>query len=1213
VSENFDFSAAYLAERQLVIDWLCEHNFPPLPVAPAFDPRQYPKVVSPAPASGSGNYCSLNADLQPIPLFTGKNPSYLDGQGRPHLVVHSNYQKRMPTPCELRSWFENPLTGVGTLGGWNNTVWLDFDQKRFHAGTSIDDSVLRVVDLIRQRTGNEPFLERTHSGGWRIGIALRNNPTFTNFAVSPDGSHVGEALFKGRFTVLAPTVGPSGSPYRSLNRPAQLPLLDSLESIGIFPASKSQNGSLLAQPSLVSASLPSSEAPASGSLSLTNLLCPKSRSILDGANIYDDRSRSLTTLINEVFGWHNWLCHNSLPVSDDPMQLVSQSGSLLGIDPARVGRIFTSAGDLSSKQPAAFYLGGDQSCWKKIYRLDRSLFKRFCPPDLQVAVRSDFSLNPKVPNASQSFPPAQASVGVSSPDHPAVSDQSSADSLPARRQTKLVDRIKSLILTYDNEARATEALMELAVSVGKPYSEISHLARFVRAEIESFQELRVAISSLRPLLSHCRKRLDIRRYLVPTLADALIEAAGAMPTAPEYLLNTLIPVAASRIGTSARVVVNPHAGYVQPCIFWTANVANSGQAKTPPQSLIVDPLEDLEQEDRDRYQNELLAWQTSTDKNKGPKPIETRRILNNITTAQKIRVHSENPRGLLDYQDELTGDFERLNQFSRGQGDDLRHELAFFNGRFGSYDRGDVRLYLRRVAFNKTGTYQWDTLARLMSDQVDFISSGYLARFLLCSIVDAPERRLDLFAEPSEGDCLFFLLRNLYRSLEILPPQDYLLSREAKILFQAFNHSLVAAEVQESHFGLDLVYAKIESYAARLALWLHIVNAVVQGQQPGPVISGGTMQAAIELAAFYLWQHKLIYAHNAPTQKLDGIFLKVHTCALKLWSKGKALTSSFAKSRVNSIKGWTTAKIRDKIFRVLALAGFGRVEGQGEKLVYIPNQSSPTPAPDRDDIFTLGGVGGVGAGLATPSSPESLCVQAVPSTVGADSLLVPSHPSISSLAPPGSPLGLSPEPVVSSQVALSSTSEPSTSLANCSQSLTDVVSSSPAQITNLTDVAPQVVLLPESQAVEKPPTPPPTVAQLRATLLACSTLTGTGFSQLLRLRASHEDVYKQAYDSITPEEQSRFDGFLAGSYTEPVYKYLGSDSVQPQAFSLCRGDLVRLKDSKLRPNLTWVLPLHAPAVLADLQPPQFLGVNPKCLELVPKLSPPSSVEQMTFL
>jgi hypothetical protein len=103
---------------------------------------------------------------------------------------------------------------------------------------------------------------------------------------------------------------------------------------------------------------------------------------------------------------------------------------------------------------------------------------------------------------------------------------------------------------------------------------------------------------------------------------------------------------------------------------------------------------------------------------------------------------------------------------------------------------------------------------------------------------------------------------------------------------KALNHVIVELGKRRTSLWHGLVYAKIESDAARLALWLHIVNAVVKGEEPSPVISGETMQAAIELAAFYLWQHKLIHAHNAPTRKTRGHFpqdsdLSLKSCGLK--------------------------------------------------------------------------------------------------------------------------------------------------------------------------------------------------------------------------------------------------------------------------------------------------------------------------------------------
>ncbi|MFM6005927.1 MAG: hypothetical protein ACKPA7_19835, partial [Sphaerospermopsis kisseleviana] len=79
----------YTEERSQVIQLLLSLGLPPLPVAP----RQ-----------GDGA------------IFTGKNPSYLDANGSPHILAHTKYQKILPSQSELDLWFSHPLTGIGTLG-----------------------------------------------------------------------------------------------------------------------------------------------------------------------------------------------------------------------------------------------------------------------------------------------------------------------------------------------------------------------------------------------------------------------------------------------------------------------------------------------------------------------------------------------------------------------------------------------------------------------------------------------------------------------------------------------------------------------------------------------------------------------------------------------------------------------------------------------------------------------------------------------------------------------------------------------------------------------------------------------------------------------------------------------------------------------------------------------------------------------------------------
>jgi hypothetical protein len=63
-----------------------------------------------------------------------------------------------------------------------------------------------------------------------------------------------------------------------------------------------------------------------------------------------------------------------------------------------------------------------------------------------------------------------------------------------------------------------------------------------------------------------------------------------MPTAPEFLFTTLLPAAASRIGTAAQVVIKPSAKYTQPMVIWSAIVAQSGSMKTPAQRINLKSL-----------------------------------------------------------------------------------------------------------------------------------------------------------------------------------------------------------------------------------------------------------------------------------------------------------------------------------------------------------------------------------------------------------------------------------------------------------------------------------------------------------------------------------------------------------------------------------------------------------------------------------------------
>jgi Protein of unknown function (DUF3987) len=478
----------------------------------------------------------------------------------------------------------------------------------------------------------------------------------------------------------------------------------------------------------------------------------------------------------------------------------------------------------------------------------------------------------------------------------------------------LRDRILEILNRYDTPSLRDAALMDLARLSGYPYREVGRLAKSLAIEVDLQTDQVEAAQKLANLIKTQPAQLNLYRYLEPWFAEILTRTALAMPTAPEFLFTTLLPAAASRVGTAAKVVIKPSAKYAQPLVFWTAIVANSGSMKTPAQRVILDPLVALETAAYESYLQDKADYEAEQDASKGKKssdktleepskpPTRKRYLTKDITLETLQRTHGENPRGLLYYRDELAANTKARNQYRGGHGADEEAELDQWNGSAILYDRAEKSVCLPHSAISRTGGYQWEVLAQLMGDHHDF--NGNFARWLFCA-AKTPPRYLRLLQEEQDTGISEALTR-LYANLEKVPQQDYLLSYEAKQLLEMWQHQLVNAELAEDTFGLQVAFPKIEAYTARLALWLHIVNAVLRDEKPSQVVNGDTMERAIELAAYYLWQYRLIHTYNSPDAGLAALALKVQKFAERV---GQA-TASALKSGIRTLRKMATDQIR---------------------------------------------------------------------------------------------------------------------------------------------------------------------------------------------------------------------------------------------------------------------------------------------------------------
>lgn len=454
----------------------------------------------------------------------------------------------------------------------------------------------------------------------------------------------------------------------------------------------------------------------------------------------------------------------------------------------------------------------------------------------------------------------------------------------------LRDKIDEIVKADLEELEVRFKLHELADECKKSVKELTELYNATKAKFEEQSDKQALEKIAIPKLFEAKKtRLSGFDFLYGDggyLAALLHEAADTMPTAFEHLFTTLLPTVGSCIGTSSTIIINSTETWSQPSIFQTLILGKSGDLKSPSQKLIIKPLQALEdierqkyQKELERYKSELATYKADADATSEPeKPVQRRFIVNDLTQEAKVKLHCENPRGLLQFRDEWSGYISGRNKFRGGNGDDIELELSEFDGVELRRDRVSAENsgYVSKSAINKTGNTQIDTLLSILTKQGFDDSRGEFSRWLPC-LVSTAFKEIDLFAGDTGLNAdITKALTNLYSGCLNLPEKQYFLSDPAKKLTQDMISKLRNLNRDCDDPGWTSIYPKIQGYLCRFILWLHLTNHVLAGNiNPPQVIDKQCVQSAGKLIKFYLDQHTLLKALFVPEQKIEGDYLKI--------------------------------------------------------------------------------------------------------------------------------------------------------------------------------------------------------------------------------------------------------------------------------------------------------------------------------------------------
>jgi len=381
---------------------------------------------------------------------------------------------------------------------------------------------------------------------------------------------------------------------------------------------------------------------------------------------------------------------------------------------------------------------------------------------------------------------------------------------------------------------------------------------FRQQDAATFRErFRIALASVaKPIVAKAPQMSLFVPFPVEVLPEPLrtyvASGSRAIGCDPSYLALPLLASLASVIGTSCQIELKPE--WREFPILWAAIIGDSGTMKTPAFKLAMAPIRklqdmafkeheaervkwDLEQA---RYEAQLTAYRkkatTTADLSDPPErpvsPIARRLVVQDTTVEAMAPILRDNPRGVLVARDELSGFIAGFGVYGVGKARaDVAHWLSMHSGDSVTIDRrrGDPpTIYIPTAAVSITGGIQPEILRRVLGQE--YYENGLAARLLLAAPTPPRKRWTEAAMDPEVQMQLQRVLGILF-GLEAETfddggrrPRIIRLSADARRVWVEFynTHAIEQEEMETSN--LKAAWSKLEGYAARLGLVVHLTR-----------------------------------------------------------------------------------------------------------------------------------------------------------------------------------------------------------------------------------------------------------------------------------------------------------------------------------------------------------------------------------------------------
>lgn len=440
--------------------------------------------------------------------------------------------------------------------------------------------------------------------------------------------------------------------------------------------------------------------------------------------------------------------------------------------------------------------------------------------------------------------------------------------------------------------------------------------------------------------------------VLPGAARKLVETGAQSLGCPvDFVAVAVLAVLATAVGTRRRIRVK--SGWIECACLYAAMVGSPGSGKSPAQALAMQPLYAYQERLMQRYREEVKAFRDHERKQvsgndtaaEGHKPEPTafpqahQIYATDGTTEALALALRENPHGLLYLTDELTALTGGFNRYRRGVGADRQFFQTIWTGQPYMVNRVQATpkgrrlemIEILRPLLNLLGGIQPDLLSELSDERNR--EDGFIHRFLFSY---PPEMPTISSQEEISPDVLEEYEQQCQELLELpmsLTDEGIGFDAEGKEawLRLASRH---AEETNDPSLPDYLVgpYRKLEAYAARFAVILHLARYVTDPEGVGCEIDEKSVMDAWALVGYFKGHARKVYRQLRREPGNDRV------AVLLDWIVAQGGTVTAREVYTARIAGCRTAGNVMELFERLRQMGLGQMESQNRSLIFKLNQ-----------------------------------------------------------------------------------------------------------------------------------------------------------------------------------------------------------------------------------------------------------------------------------